>query len=104
MLDTKEANEIGELIPTRRSLLSRLRDWNDQESWRVFFDTYWRLIYVTARKAGLSDAEAQDIVQETVIEVMKKMPDFRYDAKKGSFKGWLLQITKWRVIDYMRRR
>lgn len=32
-------------IPTRKSLLGRLKDWEDQESWHVFFDTYWKLIY-----------------------------------------------------------
>lgn len=38
---------------TRQTLLSRLRDWQDQEGWQEFFDTYWRLIYNVARKAGL---------------------------------------------------
>src|SRR5580658_10178103 len=53
-------------IPTRRSLLSRLKNWNDNESWKTFFDTYWRLIYNTAVRAGLNDAEAQDVVQDTI--------------------------------------
>src|ERR1700682_6240928 len=81
-----------DLIPTRRSLLSRLRDLGDQESWSDFFRSYWRLIYEVALKAGLTDAEAQEVVQETVISVAKQMPGFRYDAARGKFKGWLLQI------------
>jgi RNA polymerase sigma-70 factor (ECF subfamily) len=97
-------NSDNELLPTRQSLLSRLKDWDDQESWRAFFDTYWRLIYNAAVKAGLTDAEAQDAVQETLISVMKSMPNFRYDAEKGSFKGWLLSLTKWRISDQFRRR
>jgi len=39
-----------EFLPTRWSLLSRLKDWDDQKSWRQFFDTYWRLIYNTGVK------------------------------------------------------
>src|SRR5579859_2791196 len=93
-----------ELIPTRRSLLSRLKNWDDQESWRVFFDTYWRLIYTTARRAGLSEPEAQDVVQETVISVLKSMADFKYRTTHGSFKSWLLQLTSWRICDQLRRR
>ena len=93
-----------DLIPTRRSLLSRLRDWDDQESWRDFFQTYWRLIYEVALKAGLSDVEAQEVVQETVISVAKQMPDFRYDPARGRFKGWLLQITRRRIADLVRKR
>jgi RNA polymerase sigma factor (sigma-70 family) len=97
-------NDIEEFIPTRQSLLSRLKNWNDQESWKVFFDTYWKLIYTAAVKAGLNDAEAQDVVQDTVISVLKSMPTFEYDSKKGSFKGWLLRLTNWRITDQVRKR
>ena len=93
-----------ELIPTRASLLRRLKDWQDEASWKVFFDTYWRLIYNAAIKAGLSDAEAQDVVQETVITVFKTIPDFQYKAAGGSFKSWLLQLTAWRIGDQFRNR
>ena len=62
----------NDFIPTRRSLLTRLKNWDDQESWRVFFDTYWKLIYGVAIEAGLTDTEAQEVVQETVITVAKK--------------------------------
>jgi RNA polymerase sigma-70 factor (ECF subfamily) len=75
-----------EFIPTRQSLLSRLRNWDDRESWREFFDTYGELIYALARKAGLSNAESQDVVQETLISVAKEMPGFKYDPALGSFK------------------
>ena len=50
------ATDEDEFIPTRRSLLIRLKDLADQESWKQFFDTYWKLIYTTARRAGLNDA------------------------------------------------
>ena len=84
-------------------MLSRLRDLGDSDSWRTFFDTYWRLLYNVARKAGLNDTEAQDVVQETVIAVARKMPEFRYDPAKGSFKQWLLLITRRRIHDQLRR-
>jgi RNA polymerase sigma factor (sigma-70 family) len=94
----------NEYLPTRSSLLRRLKCWDDRESWQAFFDTYWKLIYSVARKAGLSDTEAQDVVQETVVTVAKKMPDFSYDRSLGSFKGWLLNITRWRIADALRKR
>ena len=92
---------VDELLPTRQSLLSRLRDWDDQESWREFFETYWRLIYSVARKSGLTDDEAQDVVQETVITVAKNIG--KYDPREGSFKSWLLHTTRWRIADQFRR-
>ena len=92
------------LQPTRHSLLSRLRDWNNQDSWQEFFNTYWKLIYAVARKAGLDDAEAQDAVQDTILCVAKEMADFKYDRAKGTFKGWLKTVTRRRVADILRRR
>lgn len=89
-------------IPTRRSLLSRLKDWRDEDSWREFFETYWRLIYDVALRTGLDDAAAQDVVQETVLAAAKQMPGFRYDPARGSFKAWLLLITRRRIAEALR--
>jgi RNA polymerase sigma-70 factor (ECF subfamily) len=84
--------------------LSRLRDWDDRGGWQEFFDAYWHLIYGLARKCGLSDAESEDVVQETLIAVAKQIPDFRYDPSIGSFKGWLFEIARCRIADQFRRR
>ena len=72
-----------EFIPTRRSLLGRLKNWDDREGWEDFFNTYWKLIYSVALKAGLSDAEAQDVVQETLVTVAKKVGQFKSDRPIG---------------------
>src|SRR5215471_6987706 len=92
------------LIATRRSLVDRLADWGDQRRWQEFFDTYSKLIYSAARKSGLTDIEAQEVVQETVITVAKSIDKLKYDPAIGSFKGWLLQITRWRIADQFRKR
>lgn len=103
-MNSRSSKNPDELVPTRRSLIDRLRDLDDQPSWREFFDTYWKLIYGAAIKAGLSDQEAEDVVQETVIGVARKMPDFRYDPGVCSFKGWLMHVTRCRIADRFRRR
>ena len=96
---------MTDLLPTRRSLLDRLKDWTDNTSWQVFFDTYWRLIYRVALRAGLSESEAEEVVQQTMISVAKAMKEFRYDPAQGSSKGWLLQLTGWRIRNqFLRRR
>lgn len=91
-------------IPTRYSLLSRLQNWDDQDSWKDFFDTYWHLIYSVALKSGLTETEAQDVVQETIISVAKDIHKFKRDQSLGSFKGWLRNVTRWRIADQLRRR
>jgi RNA polymerase sigma factor (sigma-70 family) len=92
------------LLRTRASLIRRLRNWQDQTSWQDFFNLYWKLIYGLARKSGLTDDEAQDAVQETLISVARHMPTFRYDPAIGSFKAWLCNMARWRIIAQFRKR
>lgn len=89
---------------TRKSLLARLKNWQDQDSWREFFAMYETVIFDTARKAGLNDTESQEVVQETLLSVAKRIAGFDYDPKAGSFKGWLLTITRRRIVDHLRKR
>ncbi len=96
--------EEPEFLPTRESLLTRLKDWGDQDGWREFFDTYWRFIFNVARRTGLTESEAQDVVQETLLGVAKRIPEFRYDPSKGSFKGWLMLNVRSRIAEHWRRR
>src|SRR5215475_5081360 len=93
-----------EPLPTRQSLLERLKRWDDQESWGDFFNLYWGLLYSTAIKAGLTDSEAQDVVQDTIILVSRKMEGFKYNPEVDSFKGWLLYLTRKRIAMEYRKR
>jgi len=89
---------------TRRSLIEKLADWEDQRTWEEFYQTYWRLIFSVSRKAGLSEDVAFDVVQETVLTVAKQWREGqKYDPAKGSFKNWLLNITRWRIADQFRK-
>jgi len=90
-------------LSTRRSLVARLKQWDDQEAWREFFETYWKLFYSVARKAGLNPTEAEDIVQDTIISLAKKLPRFSYDPALGSFKAFLLLNVRSRIVDYRRK-
>lgn len=88
---------------TRASLLGRIRNWDDAASWEDFTATYWRLIYSVARRSGLADAEARDVVQETLLGVAKKIHEFESDPGRGTFRGWLLNLTRWRIADHFRK-
>jgi|SRR4051812_2184318 len=92
------------LEATRQSLLTRLKKPHDHEGWQRFFDTYAGVIHSLALRSGLTAAEADDALQETLLSVAKEMPDFHYDPARGSFKGWLFQISRRRIADQFRRR
>lgn len=105
MTDRTEPDNCPEdLIPTRKSLLGRLKDWRDNESWQDFFDTYWKLIYGFAIKRGLTHQEAEEAVQETVLAVAKGIPGFEYDPGRCSFKTWLLTVTQSKIANQYAKR
>lgn len=97
--DPPAATAGDDLIPTRGSLLGRLQDWEDNQSWRAFFDTYWKLIYNFAKGRGLTHEEAQEVVQETVVAVARSIGKFRYDPKVCRFKTWLLTVTRSKIAN-----
>ncbi|MEK0451279.1 MAG: hypothetical protein RL088_3547 [Verrucomicrobiota bacterium] len=94
--------ESDPLSFTRQSLIARLTNWDDQLKWQEFFETYWRLLYGFALRAGLREDEAEEAVQETCISVAKNIGT--YDPKVGRFKGWLLNTARWRINDQFRKR
>jgi RNA polymerase sigma-70 factor (ECF subfamily) len=100
MNQTKKPSEI---LPTDPELPRRLKDLADSRTWKEFHDTYRNLLFGTARKEGLTDSEAEDVVQETLISAAKNIQEFEYDPSK-SFKAWLLKMARWRSQDQIRKR
>ena len=91
-------------LATRASLLGRLKNWDDAGSWEEFAQTYSRLIRGVAIQSGLTEAEAKDVEQETLLCVAKTIHEFESNPERGSFKSWLLNLTRWRIADQFRKR
>ncbi len=92
-------NHPGNSLLTRPTLLYRVRDRNDGASWEEFHRLYRRLIYGRARRAGLSHADAEDVAQDVFKRVAETIGEFHHDPNRGSFRGWLMQLTQWRITD-----
>jgi len=103
-MSSNMARPPDQSLATRGSLLHRLKDCEDQVSWQDFYNTYRDLIHRFALKAGLTEIEAEEVVQETVIAAARKLPEFKYDPAVCSFKTWLLNLTVWRIKDQFRKR
>lgn len=88
---------------TNVSLLERLKLPVDQPAWARFVDLYTPMMYAWARRLGLQEPDAADLVQEVFAVLVQKMPEFSYDRHR-SFRAWLRTVTlnKWR--DRCRRR
>jgi RNA polymerase sigma-70 factor (ECF subfamily) len=89
---------------TRPSLLERLRDVENHAAWAEFFALYGGMIRGYARKLGCSAAAADDVTQETLVRLLKRMPEFVYASGNGHpFRSYLLEIAHGRVVDSFRR-
>jgi RNA polymerase sigma-70 factor (ECF subfamily) len=91
-------------LHTRPSLLNRLKTGDDTESWQEFYRLYGKLVRDFAIQAGLTDTEADEVVQETAIAIARHLPEYRYDPKVCRFKTWLLNQASWRIKDQLKKR
>lgn len=88
---------------TRVSLIERAKNLSNDRAWEEFYAAYWGVILRYATKLGLGDAEAKDVLQETMIALMRALPEFHYDRSKGRFRNFLLTITHRRALAVLRR-
>ena len=87
---------------TSTSLLDRLRSQADAASWQRLVELYSPLIRGWLRRHGLADHDSDDLVQEVLSVVMRRIPEFRRNERTGSFRRWLRTITVNCVRDFWR--
>src|SRR5438132_5595421 len=95
---------MADALLTRASLLVRLRDPKDRAAWQQFVELYGRLVYGFARRRGLQDADAADLTQEVFLAVARAAGRWRFDRRRGSFRGWLRGITRHKIGKWLERR
>jgi RNA polymerase sigma-70 factor (ECF subfamily) len=87
---------------TSVTLLQRLRSGPDDTAWRRLVQLYTPLLFSWAQRAGLSQHDAADLVQDVFVVLLQALPTFQYD-RNGRFRGWLRTITLNKLRDRKRR-
>lgn len=88
---------------TRHTLMARLKDPTDQESWEAFIAIYEPLILRYALQRGLQHADAADISQRVLWSVARAADSWSVGGEYGSFRGWLAKVTRNAVINLLER-
>lgn len=82
------------------TLFQRVAD-GDAHAMQDCLDRFRGLVWSMARKRGLKDEDAEDLLQEVMIEVWKSAE--RYDPSQASEPAFVAMITRRRLIDRIRR-
>jgi RNA polymerase sigma-70 factor (ECF subfamily) len=85
-------------------LLLLLNNPADPDCWNAFVDRYAPKIYGWCQQRGLQEADAQDVTQDVLTQLVQKLRKFAYDPRKGSFRGWLKTLTQHAWCDYLQSR
>ena len=88
-------------LRTSGTLLLRLRQLDDREAWGEFVEQYTPRIFAWCRRYRLQDSDAADVTQEVLGKLVRAIRSFDYDAKRGSFRGWLKTVTNNAVRDFL---
>ena len=80
----------------------RVHQWQDAASWNEFYRLYHKLIYGLARRSGLTHADAEDVTQDVFKRVAETIQEFESNPQRGTFRGWLMNLTRWRITDKYR--
>lgn len=86
-------------LETSSSLLIKVRDQGDAESWREFVTIYEPLIIAYCRKRGLAHDDARDVAQDVFVRLLRALPTFELDRSRGRFRTWLRQVTYSAMTD-----
>ena len=89
-------------LNTRVTLLIRLRDKHDNDSWEEFTNYYSNYVYAVLKGMGVNFDDLDDMNQSILLKLWKSLPDFEYQPKKGSFRSWLCTVIRRSVYNYFR--
>jgi RNA polymerase sigma factor (sigma-70 family) len=77
------------LCKTNHTLLERVRDPHNKEAWQEFITYYEQFIYNILRHLQVPESDAEEVCQEIIIRLWKKLPEFTYNKDRGKFRNWL---------------
>ncbi|HRQ73483.1 MAG TPA: sigma-70 family RNA polymerase sigma factor [Phycisphaerales bacterium] len=88
---------------TTTTILHDLRDARNDRAWERFVNRFRDPLVAFARRSGLSQADADDAAQETLVELARSLRDGRYDRDKGRLSAWLFGIARRCVLRHRQR-
>ncbi len=90
-------------VLTRPSLIARVKNLKDAESWREFCHFYQPLLVRYLRHLGMKEDTASDVIQDVFIRLLHALPSFELCETRGRFRSYLWKLTYSALVDRARR-
>ena len=90
-------------LPTRATLLQKIRDPADEAAWGEFVELYTPLIYGFCKRQGLQHADSADVVQDSLRAIANGIGKFEYDPERASFRAWLYTVARSKLNTHLKR-
>ncbi len=97
-------NEERQNMKTRQTLLLKLRNKFDENSWEEFVNIYKPYIQAVVRNIGVNEADIDDVSQQVMLAAWEQLPKFKYEVSKGRFRSWLTAVTKNTAKNFFRHK
>ncbi len=88
---------------TRQTLLERVKDQHDEQSWEEFVVSYEKFIFSIIRKMNIDSFTSEDLTQKVLLKLWSSLPDFDYSKEKGGFRYWLFRVTRNVVLSHLEK-
>jgi RNA polymerase sigma-70 factor (ECF subfamily) len=91
-------------VETSQNLLARLHNRADGRAWQRLLRVYEPWLRGWLSRHDLQPADVEDVLQEILVVVSNKLPEFVHNGQEGSFRTWLRTILTLQVRQFLRRR
>lgn len=93
---------MAELDATNITLIERVKNRLDQDSWEEFTTTYEPYIQAILRRSGLANQQVDDVTQDILLSLWKGMDNFEYDPDQCKFRTWLFTVCKNKLFTHFK--
>jgi RNA polymerase sigma factor (sigma-70 family) len=88
---------------TRQTLIAKIMDRHNDQSWDEFIDFYKAYIYSILIRMNVPPSEREDLAQKALLDIWKGIPKFEYRPGQSKFRNWVYTVTKYQATGYFRK-
>jgi RNA polymerase sigma-70 factor (ECF subfamily) len=95
---------LDDFPDTQISLIARVKDLGDGASWAEFLGIYQPIVFRMARRRGMQEADALDVMQQVFLSISRSIENWTAEEGRPPFRAWLTTIARNAITKALTRR